>query len=658
MNYYERLASQFHGESGRWVGIPDNNPVFCVDDEIKAGEFTFIDGQLFSLFRDSSANKNNKVFKINRFTGEVLATADIGPLIQGFSRPHPDSCMIHNSRYLAHPPYLVDMESMEVVYDLSNLISDSGYKIGLSSGLLSDRYWIHEVDRKEHPGLWCVVDLKSMQGSLIETAATSPFMNHQNRDNMICIAGGELQIRKIENNQILSRRNFDGLKGILSRGGGAVAFLKEREIYLSLNDLSDLMNMSDDIPAVNYSGWCKLDHFSPLLIKVTEPECQLVVYHWRQQKVLWQKVWKGCQIRGIAGDLIFLLVNREGITEFIAIDKWTGELVWKPEGSLAVGELFFHGRQIYMTCCFEDQKPRILCLQWRELYQSPGRPKSPSGAWIHDQYENDNISLMDNRLVEPDPTREPINYQREFPPCEWIYWDDETSEKFAEGRELGLEASVISPDGKWQLMLYQTDFEYMEIGPYLVLKNTETGNACRLKTHGNRVSDNLNEIFHVIRRLAWNESGITLWERYSGFSRITIDFEKGIFGIEELGLWDDDYQEFWVIMKKSLKSPYEINRFRYSNNNRTLERMYAVEYWPFNNYAEFDNNIESPADLAAQLEKGVFLSVNDQGTAELITSTVDEAFTQEVLEALASGALTLPVGLEGDDLGGKLRVVC
>jgi len=48
----------------------------------------------------------------------------------------------------------------------------------------------------------------------------------------------------------------------------------------------------------------------------------------------------------------------------------------------------------------------------------------------------------------------------------------------------------------------------------------------------------------------------------------------------------------------------------------------------------------------------------DSTTPVLITSAADEAFTQEVMAKLKAGELTLPIGLEDDNLGGKLRVAC
>jgi hypothetical protein len=100
-----------------------------------------------------------------------------------------------------------------------------------------------------------------------------------------------------------------------------------------------------------------------------------------------------------------------------------------------------------------------------------------------------------------------------------------------------------------------------------------------------------------------------------------------------------------------------------------LQRTYADEFWPEKGWVRIDesNSLESsmqqPSDKFGRQDFKQKLVVvkcpdGDSTAPVLVTSNADEAFTQEVMAKLKARELTLPIGLEGHDLGGKLRVAC
>jgi hypothetical protein len=652
MEIHEFWARTFQSKKSFYCGIPDDQPVFKLSEEEMNVDVTFIDDVMLL------DNRSGRVSKHNRFTGEFLASCELGPLLEfGWGTRFPVSRIIRNSRYLVMPPYLLDIASLEVVFNLADLIAGTDYQFEITArSTLTEQFWVYEVNPKEQPGLWCVVDLNTMQGSLRQTDATMPVWLHCSSDRIACVSGSEVQIRNFDSNEVLHRYHIDGVYNVMCDALGVVVSVKGDLQLLSANNLSVISRLSDTGLVCRELKSKIYDSNSPLLIIHAEvdplvPTPQLIVYNWEEDKMLWKKPVRDYEVLSISGDLIFVRFDYERV---LAIDKWSGRIVWTQPSFFPAIYISFFGRQIY-AICHAAAGAEILCYQWIDNYISPSRPTESMPARVGSEFEISDIDQIDSTLAEPVP----INNigQDEIAKLPEPRWVDQG--QFCHRRELSWDCSVVSPDGQWELSLYQIDDEYSDVGCYIFVKNVADSQSLLLQTRsGSWFTDDLENVFGLIEYLVWDESGISFWVEDDGYIRIEIDYEKGIFEREEIGIDDNVFSEFWSVGKEDYDSlfRYKISRVRFSDRTRAAEVVSTGRYWPNSEYKRLPDDAHASSDFTYMFTDNVILGVKEDGNPELIASTANEAFTQEVLAALASGALTLPVGLEGDDLGGKLRV--
>jgi hypothetical protein len=659
MEIHEFWARTFQSKKSLYCGIPDDQPVFELGEKLLGGEVAFIDDVMLIA---NGFNRSNRVSKHNRFTGELLACCKLGPLLKvrdnsAWATLFPVFRIIRNSRYLVMPPYLLDIASLEVVFNLDDLIAGSDYKFDEAArSTLSEQFWVYEVNPKEQPGLWCVVDLNTMQGALRQFDATMPMWLDGSSDRIACVSGSEVQIRSFDNNEVLHRYHVNNLYDMMCDTLGIVVSVEDDLQLLSVNNLSVISRLSDSGLACHKLKNQIYDSSSPLLIIHAEidplvPTPQLIVYNWEENRVLWKKPVRNYEITSISGDLIFVEFDGK---QNLAIDKWNGEVVWTQASFFDVSYLSFFGHQIY-AIYDSVYGAKIRCYQWRENYISPARPTESMPARVSSEFEISDIDQIDSTLAEPVPINN-IGQDEiaKLPEPRWVDKD-----QFCHRRELSWDCSVVSPDGQWELSLYQIDDEYSDVGCYIFVKNVADSQSLLLQTRsGSWFTDDLENVFGLIEYLVWDESGISFWVEDDGYIRIEIDYEKGIFEREEIGIDDNVFSEFWSVGKEDYDSlfRYKISRVRFSDRTRAAEVVSTGRYWPNSEYKRLPDDAHASSDFTYMFTDNVILGVKEDGNPELIASTANEAFTQEVLAALASGALTLPVGLEGDDLGGKLRV--
>jgi len=658
MEVHELWARAFHSEKSLYCGIPDDQPIFELGKELAGSDITFVDDVMLL------ADRANRVRKYNRFTGELLASCELKPLLNvnvnvryGAATNFPASYMTRNSRYLVVPPYLLDISSLEVVFNLSDLIAGTDYQFEkTATSTLNEHFWVYEVNREEQPGLWCVVDLHTMQGTLRQTDATMPVLLRGSSDRIACVSGGEIQIRKFDSNEILHRYHVNNVYEMMCDAFGVVISVKGDLQLLNANDLSVVSRFSDT-GLVCYKLEKRIyDSCSPLLIIHAEIDPmvqtrQLIVYNWEESRIVWNKPVRDYEIMSVSGDLIFIRFEEK---QNLAIDKWTGKIVWRQPSFFSARYMSFFGHQIYAVHETIDSV-KIRCYQWFENYNSPSRPLSSVKDWLNSEYEVMDIGQVDTTLAEPVPINNPC--QDEMAKRPEPRWIDE--DQFFDSHEVSWYCTVISPDGQWELSLYQDDSEYADTGCYLFLKNIAESQSLWLTTmYGSSFYSDFAYLFYLIEYLVWNEAGISFWIEGGGCIRIEIDHETGMFEWEKIGIGDDVFSEFWSVSKEDESSlfRYKIARVRFSDRARAVEVLDSDIYWPDWEYKRLPDNAHVASDLTYMFTDHVLVNVKEDGNAKLIVSTADEAFTQEVLAALASGALTLPVGLEGDDLGGKLRV--
>jgi hypothetical protein len=656
MEIHEFWARTFQSKKSVYCGIPDDQPVFELGKELAGCEVAFIDDVML-IARDKG------VYKHNRFTGELLASCELGPLLEvrnnfGWATRFPVSRIIRNSQYLVMPPYLLDIASLEVVFNLDDLIAGTDYQFEKTArSTLSEQFWVYEVNPKEQPGLWCVVDLYSMQGVLRQTDATMPVWLCGSSDRIACVSGAEVQIRSFDNNEVLHRYHVNNLYDMMCDAIGIVISYKDDLQLLSADDLSVISRFSDTGLVCQRLEKRIYDFCSPLLIIHAEidpvvPTSQLIVYNWEENRIIWKKPVRNYEVISMSGDLIFVRFNKERV---LAIDKWSGQVVWKQAEPFDASFLSFFGHQIYAVYDTFFYGVWIRCYQWVENYISPARPLRSVQDWVGSEYEIKDVDQIDPALAEPVPINNPGQDEiAKLPAPQWV---DEG--QFCFERELSWDSSVISSDGQWKLSLYQADDKYSDTGCYFFVKNVVESQSLLLQTRsGSRFMGDLVDVFGFIQHLVWDESGISFWVEDDGYIRIEIDYEKGIFEREEIGIDDNVFSEFWSVGKEDYDSlfRYNIARVRFSDRTRAAEVVSTGRYWPNSEYKRLPDDAHASSDFTYMFTDNVILGVKEDGTPELIASTANEAFTQEVLAALASGALTLPVGLEGDDLGGKLRV--
>lgn len=178
---------------------------------------------------------------------------------------------------------------------------------------------------------------------------------------------------------VVAEKELPGLLNAVGNQSGISAILDEGESGLYLDDRTlevlgglDKNDCIDNITFKNFKD--RLSPLSTYTDKRSDGD-YLYCYHWKKKKLLWTVKFKKFNQSYIAGDLIFASADGDRV---LAIDKWTGEIVWEAEDPYQPWSIHFYEKDVY----FMDMGGNMRCYQWDEEYVSPHRPTDPNEAWI------------------------------------------------------------------------------------------------------------------------------------------------------------------------------------------------------------------------------------------------------------------------------------
>ena len=653
--------------SGRWCGIPSGFPLFRIEllpywvqQPVFSGAYVFNESSL-----------NNDVAKHHRLSGDILAHIT---LEQSWSTYPPIATPSH---FIMRSPYVQDADTLQVLFDLGSLEVGEDISWNGAHCALGNQYCIFEP-RDATTGYWAVINLGTLKGELRQSDASLPCWLLTHPGVLACKYGDEVQLRDFEHQQVLARKPLEGISQIKCDNGLVEVITKDKDRYfLNPEDLSEVQTItfSNTEPANDRGGWLDSDRFSPLThrfgrIDSDIPADIFAVYHWRQQRFLWKTLYRNCEVLGVAGDLMFLAINRHlnnDTQRLIAVDKWTGNTQWELPEVFTALQVWFCGHHIYITGWPPKGKGEVRCYQWQEPYISAARPSSSNDLWVIPEIAPEEI-VIDSSLLEtprqmPDaPSWPDMPKAREY--TDLIAVMDRTYTYEFE--------YVYSPDRRWKLSVI-VDEHGADDGQHLVLQDVATG-RCRLlvDTESSTKDSRIDDFFDrgCFDYPIWDERGVVLWNSVNGLIHLDVNVETANCYMTFWGMWpEDDVEEYWGIGREETATGrcWCFNRFQLGQRDQVLQRTYADEFWPEKGWVRIDesNSLESsmqqPFDKSGDPDFKKKLVVvkcpdGESTTPVLITSAADEAFTQEVMAKLKAGELTLPMGLEGDDLGGKLRV--
>ncbi|MFL0806680.1 MAG: hypothetical protein K6L60_05265 [Oceanobacter sp.] len=627
---------------------------------------TFSEGWIFGALSD-----DNEILKVDRFTGEIVARVTLEHEPRGSS---PEV----GARYLANFPYVMDVETLEVVFDAHRVNSEVATLWRAVAIYLGENYCIF---RERYRGVetgWFVVNLDTMEGEYLQTDISLPRWLLTRPDVLACQCGDDVQLRDFASQQVLASKPLEGISSILCDNSLVEVRTKNGDCYyLDPEDLSEILviNTADCRPPESPSWW-KDDRLSPIAHRFGQidpdiPADMFAVYHWRQQRLLWKSLHRTCKALGTAGDLMFLNINDQRL---VAVDKWTGEHIWELPEEFSQSSVRFWGNHIYISGCPANGEVEFRCYRWQQPYISPARPSSPNDLWVIPELVPEGEAIMDSVLVAtPDQMPEAPQYPgiapaKEYPDLETLMEEEYVYQWYDK-------AESVSPDGCWKILgLIDNDHELET--QYLVLQDQITGRCRRLadrraSSPEYRCDDFFDRGF--FSAISWDERGVVLWtEGRLGLGHLEIDVASASFELTEWGIWpEDDVEEYWGIGREETATGrcWCLSRFQLGQRDQVLQRTYADEFWPEKGWVRIDesnpleSSMQQPFDKFGDPDFKKKLVVvkcpdGDSTTPVLITSAADEAFTQEVMAKLKAEELTLPMGLEGDDLGGKLRVAC
>gem|GEM_PF-2758113 len=647
-----------------WCGIPSGLPLF----RLPGGEFpyyrmTFSEGWIFGALSD-----DNEILKVDRFTGEIVARVTLEHEPRGSS---PEV----GARYLASFPYVMDVETLEVVFDAHRVNSEVAILWRAVAIYLGENYCIFRERYRGVEAGWFVVNLDTMEGEYLQTDISLPRWLLTRPDVLACQCGDDVQLRDFASQQVLASKPLEGISSILCDNSLVEVRTKNGDCYyLDPEDLSEILviNTADCRPPESPSWW-KDDRLSPMAHRFGQidpdiPADMFAVYHWRQQRLLWKSLHRTCKALGTAGDLMFLNINDQRL---VAVDKWTGEHIWELPEEFSQSSVRFWGNHIYISGCPANGEVEFRCYQWQQPYISPARPSSPNDLWVIPEIAPEEIviepSLVETPRQMPDaPSWPDIPKAREYTDLIAVMDSNYTYEY----------DYVYSPDRRWKLSI--TIFgngDGASEGQNLVLQDVATGRCRLLADTEISTKDSRDDDFFDRGRFdypIWDERGVVIWNSRRGMTHLDVNVETANCYMTFWGIWpEDDVEEYWGIGREETATGrcWCLSRFQLGQRDQVLQRTYADEFWPEKGWVRIDesNSLESsmqqPFDKSGDPDFKKKLVVvkcpdGDSTTPVLITSAADEAFTQEVMAKLKAGELTLPIGLEDDDLGGKLRVVC
>ncbi|WP_428243219.1 PQQ-binding-like beta-propeller repeat protein [Gynuella sp.] len=368
LNDQDKVACWHWGNYSRTSGIPSKKYKydFQGDYQDKFNHFFHI----VAPYKQSiiaTAFKSG-VFVFDRESGRITRTKKLDRYL---SR---SGDLRHNGHHLFADPYILDMETLEIAYDPWSEFDKTGIEPGMGHGFITDTHVVRELNVKTHPGIWWVFDLTTWQGEIRETDCCYPHSMFHRPDQIVCKQGDKVQVRNLADMSLVSETEMPGFRKAISTISG-IEVVSEKDFYF-LHDqtLQQLGYIGIKKPVEgNYFGTYR-DLFSPMTVGANL-RGDMAAYDWKHEKLLWQKTFKSVDRQYIAGDLVFVCINRN---QLVALDKWTGEQIWQADEPYEPMTIHFYDHHVY----FMDMGGNLRCYEWEEEYISPNRPINPEEAWI------------------------------------------------------------------------------------------------------------------------------------------------------------------------------------------------------------------------------------------------------------------------------------
>lgn len=373
MTDQERIAIWNWSMTARVSGIPSRSYVYDFKGDYK-NSLDHLHHKIipYGDLLLSASNKDGLVI-FNRKEGVIVDRLSCSRCINGMVNNR------HNGKCLFIDPYIVDLETLEIAHDPWPAFDAYGIEPRpRGRGFITGHYAIRELNPDKYPGHWWVLDLNTWKETIQDVGASWPGWMFYDQGQVVCKAKENLQIRRISDMAIISEKEVPGFStAIGNQSGIKLSFSDCGGCYLDDRTLNVIGTLNDEdcVGGVQFSDFS--DRFSPL--SVFTESCSdgdiFHCYHWKSKLILWRKKFNKFNQNYIAGDLIFASADGDRV---LAIDKWTGDIVWEAEDPYQPWSIHFYEKDVY----FMDMGGNMRCYQWDEEYISPHRPKDPNMAWI------------------------------------------------------------------------------------------------------------------------------------------------------------------------------------------------------------------------------------------------------------------------------------
>lgn len=320
------------------------------------------------------ASNKNGFLLFDREKGDIVKQFELEGCINGIVNNR------HNGRYLFVDPYILDLETLEVVHDPWPAFQSYGIEPRpRGRGFVTQNYAVRELNPDKYPGHWWILDLNTWKETIEDVGASWPGWMFYGEDQVVCNASGRLQIRNISDGSVVSELVLPEFVNAVGGVSGIRVEYKEGERGCYIDDRTfeviGSLDSGDCIDGICFTNF--KDRISPLsTFTESVPDGDVVhCYHWKTKELIWRKKFKKFNQSYFSGDLIFASANGDRI---IAMDKWTGEIVWNASEPYRPMSIHFYEKDVY----FVDMGGNMRAYQWDEEYISPHRPKDTNEAWI------------------------------------------------------------------------------------------------------------------------------------------------------------------------------------------------------------------------------------------------------------------------------------